>query len=219
MRQTMKQLRVSLTLNHSNGSQFLISFIFISSKTDKTPSISVFVGNLPVNTKRDKILKLFSKFGKVKSIRFRLSNGTKFFKSQSKVTSPNVIAFVDYDTVEDAQASLVLNGEKIKENVIRVNLQSNAKSADSFDGKRTVFVGNLKYCKYSSVSINASHYLISSLTNNIIYFQLLMIKPCMTYSRAAVKSNTPERCNVRKVAMALDTSVSRRMNQFLWHWS
>ncbi|XP_037027956.1 RNA-binding protein 34-like isoform X2 [Bradysia coprophila] len=112
---------------------------------DKTPSISVFVGNLPLNTKRGKLLKLFSKFGKVKSIRFRLSNGVKFFKSQSKVTSPNVIAFVDFESEEDATSSLVLNGEKIKDNVIRVNMQSKAKSTDSFDGKRTVFVGNLKY--------------------------------------------------------------------------
>lgn len=113
--------------------------------------MSVFVGNLPINTKRGKILKLFAKFGKVKSIRFRLSNGGKFFKSQSKVTSPNVIAFVDFESVEDAKSSLVLNGEKIKDNVIRVNLQSIAKTADSFDGKRTVFVGNLKYCKYTTV--------------------------------------------------------------------
>lgn len=126
------------------------SIRFSLSNPDKTPSVSVFVGNLPVNTKRGKILKLFSKFGKVKSIRFRLSNGNKFFKSQSKVTAPNVIAFVDYESVDDATASLVLNGEKLKDNVLRVNLQSKAKSADSFDGKRTVFVGNLKYCKYAS---------------------------------------------------------------------
>lgn len=123
------------------------SIRFSLSNPDKTPSVSVFVGNLPINTKRGKILKLFSKFGKVKSIRFRLSNGNKFFKSQSKVTAPNVIAFVDYESVDDATASLVLNGEKLKDNVLRVNLQSNAKKADSFDGKRTVFVGNLKYCK------------------------------------------------------------------------
>jgi len=114
-------------------------------KPDKTPMVSVFVGNLPINTKRGKILKLFSKFGKVKSIRFRLSNGGKFFKSQSKVTAPNVIAFVDFENDEDAKSSLVLNGEKIRDNVIRVDLQSKAKTADSFDGKRTVFVGNLKY--------------------------------------------------------------------------
>lgn len=119
-------------------------------RSDK-PLVSVFVGNLPVNTKRGKILKLFSKFGKVKSIRFRLSNGGKFFKSQSKVTSPNVIAFVDFESTDDAKSSLVLNGEKIKDNVIRVNLQSNAKSNENFDGKRTVFVGNLKYCKYRTV--------------------------------------------------------------------
>lgn len=104
-----------------------------------------------MNTKRGKILKLFSKFGKVKSIRFRLSNGSKFFKSQSKVTAPNVIAFVDYESLEDAKASLVLNGEKVKDNVIRVNLQSNAKTSENFDGKRTVFVGNLKYSKSETV--------------------------------------------------------------------
>lgn len=61
---------------------------------------------------------------------------------------------MDYEAEADAQASLVLNGEKIKDNVLRVNLQANAKSADSFDGKRTVFVGNLKYCKYDNCFVS-----------------------------------------------------------------
>ncbi|KAJ6637973.1 RNA-binding protein 34 [Pseudolycoriella hygida] len=112
---------------------------------DKKSAVSVFVGNLPVNTKRDKVMKLFSKFGKVRSIRFRLSNGVKFFKSQSKVTSANVIAFVDFETEEEAKSSLVMNGEKINDNVIRVDIQSHAKTNLNFDAKRTVFVGNLKY--------------------------------------------------------------------------
>lgn len=78
-----------------------------------------------------------------------------------------MIAFVDFESDEDAKSSLVLNGEKIKDNVIRVNLQANAKSADSFDGKRTVFVGNLKYCEY------ANHIQNGGITFDLVFRNLI----------------------------------------------
>lgn len=44
---------------------------------------------------------------------------------------------------------MVVNGEKLGDHVLRVDLQKNAKQAkDSYDPKRTVFVGNLKYSKF-----------------------------------------------------------------------
>lgn len=103
--------------------------------------VTVFAGNLPNNTKRQKIEKLFSNFGEVISVRIRTSNGARVFRSQVK--NPKVkslIAFIDLPTLAEAEASLALNGEKINDNVIRVNLKHN-----KGDTKHTVFIGNLKY--------------------------------------------------------------------------
>lgn len=113
--------------------------------------MSVFVGNLPLNIKRKKLLKLFEPFGKVLGIRFRKSNGGRFYK-KSQITGQSLIAFVDFPSLAEATASVAVNGANIGDNVIRVNLQATAKKTGTeptaFDGKRTVFVGNLAYSKF-----------------------------------------------------------------------
>lgn len=113
--------------------------------------MSVFVGNLPLNIKRKKLLKLFEPFGKVLGIRFRKSNGGRFYK-KSQITGESLIAFVDFESIVEATASVAVNGANIGDNVIRVNLQASAKKNGNepaaFDGKRTVFVGNLAYSKF-----------------------------------------------------------------------
>lgn len=59
---------------------------------------------------------------------------------------PNVIAFIDFENMEQAKASLAMNGEKFGDKILRVDLQQNSK-AKNFDPKRTIFVGNLKFSK------------------------------------------------------------------------
>lgn len=124
----------------------LSNYIFVSIST-----VSVFVGNLPLNIKRKKLLKLFEPFGKVLGIRFRKSNGGRFYK-KSQITGQSLIAFVDFESIKEATASVAVNGANIGDNVIRVNLQATAKKNGTepaaFDGKRTVFVGNLAYSKF-----------------------------------------------------------------------
>lgn len=106
----------------------------------------VFVGNLPVNIKRLKLLKMFKKFGKVLSIRFRTNTGKSFLRKAQLGKVPHLIAFIYFETHESAEASVVLSGEKIGDNVITVDVDSKEKIAN-IKPQNTVVVGNLRYGK------------------------------------------------------------------------
>lgn len=114
-------------------------------KKDKTECVSVFVGNLPSNIKRAKVLSLFEPHAKVISVRFRRNDGGQLFNVKT-ADLPSVIAFVDVPTEAAAlAASEALNATRIGNHVLRVNLQRSARTAESMDEKRTICVGNLAY--------------------------------------------------------------------------
>lgn len=106
---------------------------------------TVFVGNLPVTTKRVQIVKLFAKFGGVKSIRLRTAAGQVIFKHKQRKQAGSLNAYVVLNSPEDAQRSLELNGQQFKEFHLRVTPSDLEKNRKEHDPKRTVFVGNLKY--------------------------------------------------------------------------
>lgn len=106
----------------------------------------MFVGNLPTNIKRLKVLKMFKKFGKVLSIRFRTNSGKSFLRKAQISKAPFLIAFVYFDSLEAAKSSLILNGEKVGENSITVDLDTKSEEKDP---QNTVVVGNLKYGKFT----------------------------------------------------------------------
>ncbi|XP_054725443.1 uncharacterized protein LOC129235566 [Anastrepha obliqua] len=104
---------------------------------------TVFVGNLPVNTKRVQLIRLFSEYGPIDGIRFRTASGKVLYKHKDRKEAGSLNAWVVLKTVEAATRALNLNGTIFKNNhlrVTRVNVDSN-----SMDTKRTIFVGNLKY--------------------------------------------------------------------------
>lgn len=110
-----------------------------------TSGISVFVGNLPSNIKRDRIVKLFAPHAKVGAVRFRRNDGGQLFNVKT-ATLQSIIAFVDVPTeAAAAVACEALNGTEVGGHVLRVNLQRNAKTAEKMDEKRTICVGNLAY--------------------------------------------------------------------------
>lgn len=120
---------------------------------DATP---VYVGNLPVNIKRVKLLKLFKKFGKILSIRFRTNTGKSFYKKSQVEKVPYLIAFVYFDTREAAEASVECNGTKIGDNVISVDVDH--KENKVIKPQTTVVVGNLKFGNLSIHSIIPSYF-------------------------------------------------------------
>lgn len=116
-------------------------------------AVPIYVGNLPKNIKRLKLVKMFKKFGKILSIRFRTNSGKSFFKKAQVAKAPFLIAFIFFETREAAEASLVCNGTQIGDNVITVDLDADKRVEVKHPPKNTVVVGNLKYGKLYSSSI------------------------------------------------------------------
>lgn len=105
------------------------------------------MGNLPINIKRQKLVKLFKKCGKVVSIRFRTNVGRPFYKKAQVAKLPFVIAFVYFETREAAEAAVQFDGTKIGDHIITVDLDTKDKVQES-KPQNTVVVGNLKYGKF-----------------------------------------------------------------------
>ncbi|KAG2261830.1 hypothetical protein Bca52824_068909 [Brassica carinata] len=122
---------------------------------------TVFVGNLPLKVKKKLILKEFSKFGEVDSVRIRsvpivdskrTRKGAIMLKQINEKAS-SVHAYVVFETEQSAEASLALNMSLIDGNHIRVDracpprkkLKGQGQDTLLYDSKRTVFIGNLPF--------------------------------------------------------------------------
>ncbi|GMJ06032.1 hypothetical protein like AT5G46840 [Hibiscus trionum] len=122
-------------------------------------SRTVFVGNLPIKVKKKVLMKEFSKFGEIESVRIRsvpLSDTKKPRKGaimlkQINEKADSVHAYIVFKTEQSAEASLSHNMAVIAGNHIRVDRacpprkKLKAESAPLYDNKRTVFVGNLPF--------------------------------------------------------------------------
>ncbi|CAN8267256.1 unnamed protein product [Cochlearia groenlandica] len=120
---------------------------------------TVFVGNLPLKVKKKLILKEFSKFGVVESVRIRsvpivdskkTRKGAIMLKQINEKAS-SVHAYVVFETEQSAEASLAHNMSLIDGNHVRVDRacppRKKLKGQDTnlYDTKRTVFLGNLPF--------------------------------------------------------------------------
>ncbi|XP_018798849.1 PREDICTED: nucleolar protein 12 [Bactrocera latifrons] len=104
---------------------------------------TIFVGNLPVNTKRAQLVRLFKDYGPINGVRFRTANGKVLFKHKHRKEAGTLSAWIVLKDAETVTRALILNGTVFKNNHLRVT-RGNEKSS-SMDTKRTIFVGNLKY--------------------------------------------------------------------------
>ncbi|KAM7525448.1 hypothetical protein LguiA_015350 [Lonicera macranthoides] len=121
---------------------------------------TVFVGNLPVKVKKKALLKEFSQFGEVESVRIRsvpiINSKTPrkgaIIKKQINDSVDSVHAYIVFKTEESVQASLSHNMAVFGGNHIRVDRAcpprkklKGEENALLYDNKRTVFVGNLPF--------------------------------------------------------------------------
>ncbi|MBA0861747.1 hypothetical protein Goshw_000431 [Gossypium schwendimanii] len=120
---------------------------------------TVFVGNLPMKAKKKVLLKEFSKFGEIESVRIRSVplNDTKkprkgaIMLKQINENADSVHAYIVFKTEQSAEASLANNMAVIAGNHIRVDRacpprkKLKAENAPLYDNRRTVFVGNLPF--------------------------------------------------------------------------
>ncbi|KAM7360465.1 uncharacterized protein ACRADG_005535 [Cochliomyia hominivorax] len=107
---------------------------------------TVFVGNLPVNTKRIQLIRLFKDLGPVNSIRIRSAGGKVLHKHKQRREAGSLNAYVVLKDKESAEKAVSLNGVEFKDRHLRITLATKSPKADEMEQvKRTVFVGNLKY--------------------------------------------------------------------------
>lgn len=138
---------------------FIVITILDEVKRERDPEAekaTVFVGNVPVNTKRVQLVRLFQPYGTVNFIRLRTAGGKNLFKHKQRKGAGSLNAYVVLNSVEAAQKALALNGTEFKEHHLRVTPSAKGVGGLSVeaetDVKRTIFVGNLKYCEWLRIS-------------------------------------------------------------------
>uniref|UniRef100_A0A1L8DHW8 Putative nucleolar protein 12 n=1 Tax=Nyssomyia neivai TaxID=330878 RepID=A0A1L8DHW8_9DIPT len=106
-------------------------------------SRTIFVGNLPTNTKQNQLKTFLKDFGEIKTIRFRTYHGEKIQNCRQVKNHRCITAYVVFTTDEAAIGATLASGKIFRNAHIRIMMADGKKKY--FDGKRTVFVGNLTY--------------------------------------------------------------------------
>ncbi|KAJ6705947.1 EUKARYOTIC TRANSLATION INITIATION FACTOR 4B/4H [Salix purpurea] len=121
---------------------------------------TVFVGNLPLKVKKKALIKEFSTFGEVQSVRIRSMPITEskiprkgaILLKKFNDNADSVHAYIVFNTEQSAEASLTHDMAMVGGNHIRVDRAcpprkklKGAADTPLYDNKRTVFVGNLPY--------------------------------------------------------------------------
>eukprot|EP00094_Tigriopus_californicus_P000452 TCALIF_00439-PB protein Name:"Similar to MRC1 Macrophage mannose receptor 1 (Homo sapiens)" AED:0.06 eAED:0.07 QI:7/0.88/0.83/1/0.74/0.69/36/84/3089 len=110
---------------------------------------SIFVGNLPATVPKKKLVKLFSPYGQVESVRLRCAarpdpktmKRVAVIKGTFHENRHTINAFVVFRQPSEAQAALALNGTEFRELTLRVD----SAVPTERDNKKSVFVGNLAF--------------------------------------------------------------------------
>jgi len=113
---------------------------------DKT----VFVGNIPIKTKKEKIKKRFRIYGEIDSVRFRgipvadpkTSKKVAAIKEEFHPDRSTLYAFIRFKNAEDAKKAEVENGALFEDHHLRVHC---CESEDKPDESKAIFVGNLAF--------------------------------------------------------------------------
>ncbi|KAK3148722.1 hypothetical protein QOZ80_3AG0207800 [Eleusine coracana subsp. coracana] len=119
---------------------------------------TVFVGNLPLRTKRKALIKEFSAFGQIESVRIRsvpitditIPRKGAIMKGKLNEALDNVHAYIVFKEEQFARAALSHNMALFGGNHIRVDMACPPRkklrgAGPLYDRKRTVFVGNLPF--------------------------------------------------------------------------
>ena len=111
---------------------------------------TVFVGNLPPTCTKKQLIKIFCRFGKIESVRFRCARGSKVLPKRTVAKqgwgnadqSSEMIAYVVFEKEDDTVKSLEANGTLLEDRHIRVD---NVEGTSQHKHSHSVFVGNLPF--------------------------------------------------------------------------
>merc|ERR1712137_446840 len=112
---------------------------------------TLFLGNLPTNTKKKDLRALCATYGKIESLRFRsvpvaspkLPKKVSFITKQFSEKLDDLHAYVVFVTAAEAAAAQALNGSVFRERHLRADVAANEHK--KLDNDCSVFVGNLSY--------------------------------------------------------------------------
>lgn len=122
-----------------------------SAQPRSDPASTIFVGNLPTNTKIKQLRNFFRPYGEILSIRFRSETGKKVMNKSDRKKNGSLNGYVAFTAPEAAcKAAEEKNGAVFKENHIRVNLvtQKDESFSQKLNSKSTIFVGNVIFGEF-----------------------------------------------------------------------
>lgn len=113
---------------------------------------TIFVGNIPKDTKVQALTREFKKFGPIETVRLRgiipgdpkMSLKVAAIKKNFHEKSKNICAYILYQNEESVKKALSMNGKKFEGNYLRVDRSERPKASDK---KKAVFLGNLPFSK------------------------------------------------------------------------
>ena len=112
---------------------------------------TIFVGNLPPTCTKKQLVKMFCRFGKIESLRFRCARASKVLPKRTIAKqgwantaehSNEMIAYVVFKKEDDVMKSLEANGAVLEDRHIRVD---SVEGDSQHKHSHSVFVGNLPF--------------------------------------------------------------------------
>ncbi|EZA59884.1 RNA-binding protein [Ooceraea biroi] len=113
---------------------------------------TIFIDNIPKETKLATVKKVFGQYGPINNLRFRsiIPESTKISKKVAAIKNQihpkvtTVTAYVNYKSEESAKKALDMNGKMFQGNYVHVRIVAKSERKE-FDSKKAVFLGNLKF--------------------------------------------------------------------------
>ncbi|KAF5285688.1 hypothetical protein FQR65_LT13073 [Abscondita terminalis] len=120
-------------------------------KPDEVNSRTLFVGNVGITTKKEQLLHVFRPYGKIESIRFRgvtpadpkTPKRLAAIKCTFHPKRSSFYSYVVFKNREDAAKATELNGTKLNEHFIRVQLCD--EDNNKLEPTKAIFIGNVPF--------------------------------------------------------------------------
>ena len=139
---TCTELKSEMTTKRRTGKQVIPD----SEKEKRT----IFVGNLPPTCTKKQLVKMFCRFGKIYSVRFRCARGSKMLPKRTTAKqgwrdaeqTNEMVAYIVFEQEGDVVKSLEANGALLNDKHIRVD---SVEGASQPKHSHSIFVGNLPF--------------------------------------------------------------------------